>query len=312
MKALSVLHPVLAIVLAPLLQGIIQRVKAWFAGRSGPPLLQSYRDLARLLRKGAVFSRTTTWVFRAAAPVVLATTLGALTLLPAGGLPALLPFQGDFLLLVYLLALGRFALILAALDTGSSFEGMGASREAAFGALAEPAVLLGLAAAIRATGELSLTGITASAGSGGWNASSPALLLVVVSMLAVFLAENARIPVDDPNTHLELTMIHEALILEYSGRHLALIEWAAALKLFAYSCAGLAIFFPWGIAEARDHVALLWALPALAVKLAVGGFALAFIETILAKMRIFRVPEFLATAFLLGVLAILVHLLLGA
>jgi formate hydrogenlyase subunit 4 len=128
----------------------------------------------------------------------------------------------------------------------------------------------------------------------------------------VSLAENARIPVDNPATHLELTMIHEALILEYSGRHLALLEWAASLKLFAYSCAGIALFFPWGIARANDQVALLWALPVLMAKLAVGGFALAVIETILAKMRIFRVPEFLATAFLLGVLALLVHLLLGA
>ena len=147
------------------------------------------------------------------------------------------------------------------------------------------------------------------------NLFASVLLLIAFAGLAftmVSLAENARVPVDNPATHLELTMIHEALILEYSGRHLALIEWAANLKLFAYSCAGLALFFPWGIAEANDHVALLWALPALVAKLAIGGFALAFIETILAKMRIFRVPEFLATAFLLGVLAILVHLLLGA
>jgi len=128
----------------------------------------------------------------------------------------------------------------------------------------------------------------------------------------VSLAENARIPVDNPATHLELTMIHEALLLEYSGRHLALMEWAAALKLFAYSCAGLALFFPWGVARENDYTALLFALPVLAAKLAVGGMLLAMIETILAKMRIFRVPEFLATAFLLGVLAILVHLLLGA
>ena len=140
----------------------------------------------------------------------------------------------------------------------------------------------------------------------------PGLAFAGVAFVMVSLAENARVPIDNPTTHLELTMIHEALILEYSGRHLALVEWAAALKLFAYSCAGLAIFFPWGVAEANDRAALAWALPALMAKLAAGGFLLALIETVLAKMRIFRVPEFLATAFLLGVLALLVHLLLGA
>ena len=140
----------------------------------------------------------------------------------------------------------------------------------------------------------------------------PSLAFAGVAFTMVSLAENARIPVDNPATHLELTMIHEALLLEYSGRHLALMEWAASLKLFAYSCAGLALFLPWGVAQANDQAALLLALPVLAVKLAVGGFLLALIETILAKMRIFRVPEFLATAFLLGVLALLVHLLLGA
>jgi formate hydrogenlyase subunit 4 len=302
MKALSVLHPVLAVVLAPLLQGIIQRVKAWFAGRSGPPLLQPYRDMARLLRKGAVFSRTTTWVFRAAAPVVLATTLGALTLLPAGGLPALLSFQGDFLLFVYLLALGRFALILAALDTGSSFEGMGASREAAFGALAEPAVLLGLAAAIRATGELSLTRITASAGSGGWSASSPALLLVVVSMLAVFLAENARIPVDDPNTHLELTMIHEVMILDHSGPDLALLEYAAALKLWVFGglIVGLAVPARAG-GPMMDLAAFLAGMLVLAVL--VGA-----IESSLARLRLLRVPQFLVGAAAASALALVLLL----
>jgi formate hydrogenlyase subunit 4 len=140
----------------------------------------------------------------------------------------------------------------------------------------------------------------------------PSLAFAGVAFTMVSLAENARIPVDNPATHLELTMIHEALLLEYSGRHLALMEWAASLKLFAYSCAGLALFLPWGVAEANDRWALAFALPVLAVKLAAGGFALALIETILAKMRIFRVPEFLATAFLLGVLALLVHQLLGA
>jgi formate hydrogenlyase subunit 4 len=302
MSAMTVLHPVLAVVVAPLLPSIIQRVKAWFAGRSGPPLLQPYRDLARLLRKGAVLSRTTTWVFRAAGPAVLATTLGALALLPAGGLPALLSFQGDFLLLVYLLALGRFALILAALDTGSSFEGMGASREAAFGALAEPAVLLGLAAAIRTTGELSLTGITAAAGSGDWKASNPALLLVVAALLAVFLTENSRIPVDDPNTHLELTMIHEVMILDHSGPDLALLEYAAALKLWVFG--GLLV----GLAVPARADTELVNLAAFLAGMFVLAVVVGALESSLARLRLFRVPQFLVGAAAASALALVLVL----
>jgi formate hydrogenlyase subunit 4 len=179
------------------------------------------------------------------------------------------------------------------------------------GFLAEPAFLMVLFTASLISSSTSLATIVGSLAHREL-AILPSLAFAGVAFMMVSLAENARIPVDNPTTHLELTMIHEAMLLEYSGRHLALMEWAAALKLFAYSCAGLALFFPWGVAQANDHAALLLALPALAAKLAVGGFALAVIETILAKMRIFRVPEFLATAFLLGVLALLVHLLLGA
>jgi formate hydrogenlyase subunit 4 len=197
------------------------------------------------------------------------------------------------------------------MDIGTAFGTLGARREMLVGFLAEPAFLMVLFTASLISSSTSLA-TTVSTLAHREFAILPSLAFAGLAFTMVSLAENARVPVDNPATHLELTMIHEALILEYSGRHLALIEWAASLKLFAYSCAGLAIFFPWGIAEANDHAALLWALPVLAVKLAIGGFVLALIETILAKMRIFRVPEFLATAFLLGVLAILVHLLLGA
>ncbi len=297
-RALAILHPLLAIVLAPLLPGVVRRVKAWFAGRSGPPLLQPYRDLARLIRKGAVFSRTTTWIFRAASSAVLAATLGAMILLPAGGVPALLSFEGDFLLLVYLLALGRFVLILAALDPGSSFEGMGASREAAFGALAEPAVLLGLAAAIRTTGALSLTGIMAAAKTGAWGAPGPALLLVVASLLAVFLTENSRIPVDDPATHLELTMIHEVMILDHSGPDLALLEYAAALKLWVLGglLVGLAVPARAGSPAVSLSVFL---AGMLALAVVVGA-----LESSLARLRLFRVPQFLVGAAAASALAL--------
>jgi formate hydrogenlyase subunit 4 len=197
------------------------------------------------------------------------------------------------------------------MDIGTAFGTLGARREMLIGFLAEPAFLMVLFTASLISHSTSLATIVASFAQRELTIL-PSLAFAGIAFTMVSLAENARIPVDNPATHLELTMIHEALILEYSGRHLALLEWAAALKLFAYSCAGLALFFPWGIARANDQVALLWALPVLMAKLAVGGFALAVIETMLAKMRIFRVPEFLATAFLLGVLALLVHLLLGA
>jgi formate hydrogenlyase subunit 4 len=236
--------------------------------------------------------------------------------LAAGIVPTLandLPFSpaADVIALVGIFALARVFLALAAMDIGTAFGSLGARREMFIGFLAEPALLMVFFTASLISGSTSLPTIVDTIAHREF-AIYPSLAFAGVAFVMVSLAENARVPVDNPATHLELTMIHEALILEYSGRHLALMEWAASLKLFAYSCAGLAIFFPWGIAEANDHMALLWALPALVVKLAIGGFLLALIETVLAKMRIFRVPEFLATAFLLGVLAILVHLLLGA
>src|SRR5438067_10509156 len=197
------------------------------------------------------------------------------------------------------------------MDVGTSFGTLGARREMLIGFLAEHALLMVLFSASMISKSTSLTTMVETLAHREL-AIYPSLGFAGVAFTMVSLAENARIPIDNPATHLELTMIHEALVLEYSGRHLALLEWAAALQLFAYSCAGLALFFPWGVAQANDHVALLWALPVLLGKLAVGGFLLAIIETVLAKMRIFRVPEFLATAFLLGVLAMLVHLLLGA
>src|SRR6185503_15831455 len=212
----------------------------------------------------------------------------------------------DAIALVGLFALARLFISLAAMDIGTSFGSMGARREMLFGFLAEPAFLMVLFTASLISSSTSLATIVSTLAHRELTIL-PSLAFAGVAFTMVSLAENARVPVDNPTTHLELTMIHE-----YSGRHLALVEWASALKLFAYSCAGLALFFPWGVAEANDHLALLWALPVLVVKLAVGGFLLALIETVLAKMRIFRVPEFLATAFLLGVLGLLVHLLLGA
>ena len=196
------------------------------------------------------------------------------------------------------------------MDLGTAFGTLGARREMLIGFLAEPALLMVLFSASLLSKSTSLTTIVETLAHREI-AIYPGLAFAGLAFAMVSLAENARVPVDNPATHLELTMIHEALILEYSGRHLALIEWAASLKLFAYSCIGLALFFPWGVAEAQAPLSMLLALPALVLKLAVGGFALALLETLSAKMRIFRAPEFLATAFLLAVIGILVHLLLA-
>jgi formate hydrogenlyase subunit 4 len=216
----------------------------------------------------------------------------------------------DAIALVGLFALARIFVSLAAMDIGTAFGSMGARREMLIGFLAEPALLMVLFCASMISKSTSLTTIVETLAHRDF-VIYPGLAFAGVAFAMVALAENARVPVDNPATHLELTMIHEALILEYSGRHLALLEWAASLKLFAYSCIGLALFFPWGVAEASEPLAMLLALPVLVGKLAVGGFVLALLEAASAKMRIFRVPEFLGTAFLLAVIAMLVHLLLS-
>jgi formate hydrogenlyase subunit 4 len=300
-----------ALVVAPLLAGWVNQCRAWLQNRSAPPLLQPFRQLHKLFWKESVVAHDATSLYRVAPYVIFGCMLLASMIIPTISTNLPLAPAADAIALVGVFALARLFISLAAMDIGTAFGTMGARREMLIGFLAEPAFLMVLFTASLISNSTSLATIVASLAHRELTIL-PSLAFAGVAFTMVSLAENARIPVDNPATHLELTMIHEALVLEYSGRHLALLEWAAMLKLFAYSCAGLALFFPWGVAEANDHVALLLALPVLLGKLAVGGFALALIETILAKMRIFRVPEFLATAFLLGVLALLVHLLLGA
>jgi formate hydrogenlyase subunit 4 len=300
-----------ALVVAPLLMGWVNQCRAWLQNRSAPPLMQPFRLLHKLFWKESVVAHDATALYRVAPYVVFGCMLLASMIIPTISTNLPLAPAADAIALVGLFALARLFISLAAMDIGTAFGTMGARREMLIGFLAEPAFLMVLFTASLISSSTSLATIVASLAHRELTIL-PSLAFAGVAFTMVSLAENARIPVDNPATHLELTMIHEALVLEYSGRHLALMEWAAALKLFAYSCAGLALFFPWGVAEANDHAALLLALPVLLGKLAVGGFLLALIETILAKMRIFRVPEFLATAFLLGVLALLVHLLLGA
>ncbi|MCX5758013.1 MAG: NADH-quinone oxidoreductase subunit H, partial [Candidatus Hydrogenedentes bacterium] len=232
MSILPVINFVLALLLAPVLLGVINKTKAFFAGRKGQPLLQAYSDLWKLLHKGAVYSRTTTWVFRAGPVVGLACVIVAAAIAPFGGARGLFAFPCDLILLAYLFGVMRFFTVLAALDTGSSFEAMGASREVQFSALAEPALLLGLAAIARLTGLYSLSDMFPALSMATYVHFGPVVVLIASAFLIVFLAENARIPVEDPNTHLELTMIHEVMVLDHSGPDFAFILYGAALKLW--------------------------------------------------------------------------------
>ncbi|MFA5042439.1 MAG: NADH-quinone oxidoreductase subunit H [Kiritimatiellia bacterium] len=299
MNAISWIHMAVALVLAPLLLGAINRTKARIAGRAGAPLLQLYFDLWKLLRKGAVYSRATTWVFRAGPPIGLAAVLGALLLTPFGKSGAVLAFGGDLVLFAYWLGLMRFVTVLAALDTGSSFEGMGAGREVFFSALAEPAFLLGMLGLARATDALSLSTILPGISAATWLAAGPALALIAAAWLVVLLAENARIPVDDPNTHLELTMIHEVMVLDHGGPDLALILYGAALKLWVMSALLVSLLTPirYGVAW-QDALVFLGGMLILAV-------GIGLIEGAMARLRLTRVPQLLMGALALAALALM-------
>lgn len=295
----SMLHIALALILAPLLPGIVNRTKAFFAGRTGRPVWQLYADLWKLLQKGAVYSRTTTWVFKAGPMLGLTAVVLALTLTPFGAAPSLLGFPGDVIMFAYLLGLMRFFTVLAALDTGSSFEGMGGAREVFFAALAEPAFLLGLIALVYKTSSLQLSEILQSVSGPMWLTAGPALALIAVSWLVVFLAENSRIPVDDPNTHLELTMIHEVMILDHSGPDLAWIEYGAALKLWVMGALLVTLVVPARAGAGwLNDLAFLGGLGALAVIVGV-------IESSMARLRLNRVPQLLVGATALAVLAVI-------
>ena len=292
----------IAVALAPLLVGWVNQCRAWLANKSAPSLFLPYRTIRKLFAKDAVVAENASAIFRTMPYIVFGAMCCAAAIVPS--LATAMPFAraADAIALVGLFALARVFMALAAMDIGTAFGSLGARREMFVGFLAEPALLMVLFTASLISGSTSLTTIVDTLAHREL-AIYPSLAFAGVAFTMVSLAENARIPVDNPATHLELTMIHEAMILEYSARHLALIEWAAALKLFNYSCIGLALFFPVGIAAAGDGwQAILGAAPMLIVKLAIGGALLALIETLSAKMRIFRAPEFLGTAFLLAVL----------
>ena len=297
----SILHVLLALAAAPLLLGVVSRTKAVFGGRHGPPFLQTYYDIAKLLRRGAVYSRTTTWVFRAAPVVGLAAVLAAVAVVPLGGVRGLLAFGGDIILLAYVLGLMRFMTVLAALDTGSAFEGMGASREVQFSLLAELALLLSLAALAACTHSLGLSDIYARLfGHADAAAASlgPAAVLITAAMLIVLLTENARIPVDDPDTHLELTMIHEVMALDHGGVDLGFILYASSLKLWVFSALLVGVALP--LRTGRPVVDLLAGVGGVFLT----AIAIGVIESTMARLRLLRVPELLAVASVLAIIAV--------
>ena len=291
------IHPLLAIMFAPLLFGIINKTKACFGGRKGVPWLQLYYDVFKLLRKGAVYSKTTTWIFRTGPTVGLAAVFVAILILPCAGVPGSLSFSGDLMLFVYLFGLMRFVTMLAALDTGSSFEGMGASREAWFATLAELPLFLCLIVLAQKTAGLSLTAIY---GALSWQVlwANPGLLLVAIALFVVFLTENARIPVDDPNTHLELTMIHEVMVLDHGGPDFAFILYGVALKLWALGTLAVGMFLP-------TYGATLW----INIAYFLGGMMLlavvvGIVESITARIKLINIPQLLIGAATFAILAL--------
>jgi formate hydrogenlyase subunit 4 len=307
----QVLEVIAALAAAPLFVGWVNQCRAWLQNRSAPSLWLPYRAIRKLFHKDAVLAEHASSLFRVTPYVVVGSMV-----LAAGIIPSMstgLPFStaADAIALVGLLAVARVFISLAAMDIGTAFGSLGARREMMVGFLAEPALLMVIFVASLISATTALPAITESLATRQL-AIHPSLAFTAVAFTMVLLAENARIPIDNPATHLELTMIHEAMLLEYSARHLALLEWAAALKLFNYATIGFALFIPWGVsAGGGGLVALLAAIGLLGVKLAIAGAGLAFIETLSAKLRVFRAPEFLAIAFLFGVLGLLVRLLLG-
>lgn len=312
-RAMHVMVPVVLIVvqlimllaLAPFIVGVIRKVKARLQCRRGAGFFQPYADLAKLFRKQPVRSSTTSWIFTAAPYIVFASTVAAGLLMPVFLSHTPLNFAGNIIALVYLLALGTFFLILAGLDAGSAFGGMGSSREAVIATLAEPAMMLSILAIALTAGSTNLSTIVhQSALLEDVVLAPPAHLMALAAMFIVTLAETGRVPVDNPATHLELTMIHEAMLLEYSGRYLALMEWAAGIKLLVFLTLIVNVFAPWGIATSVAPVALATGAVVYVLKVAGLAVVIGVIESMFAKLRLFRVPELLGAAFILALLAL--------
>ena len=302
---LVVAQIVMLLALSPLIIGVIRKVKARLQCRRGAGVLQPYADLAKLFRKQPVVSSTTSWVFTATPYIVFASTLAAGLLVPIFVSQNPFNFAGNVIALVYLLALGTFFLILAGLDAGSTFGGMGSSREAIVATLAEPAMMLSIFAIALTAGSTNLSTIVhKTALMEGIITAPPPHLMALVAFFVVALAETGRVPVDNPATHLELTMIHEAMLLEYSGRYLALLEWAAGIKLLVFLSVIANVFAPWGIATSVTPASLAMGMVVYAVKVSGLAVVIGVIESMFAKLRLFRVPELLGAAFILSLLAL--------
>jgi formate hydrogenlyase subunit 4 len=294
---------------APLFAGWVKMVKCWFQGRTAPSLFQPLRDIRKLLSKDVTLAENASWIFRFTPYLVFGVTVMAGGIIPVLSMDLPLSAIADVIALVALFAIARFFTALAGMDIGTAFGGMGSSREMTIASLAEPAMLMAVFA-------VSLVGKSTSLSQMSYAISQvhsmlrPSLVFALIAFILIALAETGRVPVDNPATHLELTMIHEAMILEYSGRHLALIEWAGMMKLYLFTALGIASFSPWGIAQSDDAASVLLSFPVLLFKLFIVGLGLVLIETGLAKMRIFRVTEFLGSAFLFATLGMLSYFML--
>lgn len=300
----EILQIAVLLFMAPLFAGWVKMVKCWFQGRTSQSLFQPYRDIRKLLSKDVAIAENASWIFRFTPYLVFGVCIMAGGIIPVISTDLPLTATADVIALVALFAIARFFTALAGMDIGTAFGGMGSSREMTIASLAEPAMLMAVFAVSLVAKSTSLSQMAIIV-SHGHSLLRPSLVFALLAFILIALAETGRVPVDNPATHLELTMIHEAMILEYSGRHLALIEWAGMMKLFLFVTLGISSFFPWGIAQTDDLTAVLAAFPVLLFKLGIVGVGLILIETGLAKMRIFRITEFLGSAFLFATLGML-------
>jgi formate hydrogenlyase subunit 4 len=302
----------LVLLFSPLITGFSRTMKARLQMRKGPGILQPYRDLYKLFRKGMVVPETASWIFSATPYVLFATTLLAGLLIPTVSAQAPLSMIGGVLAVVYLLALGRFFLALGGLDTGSSFGGLGSSREMTISAIAEPALMLAVFTVALSAGSTNLSLMAHAAVGQSWRFLAPSQMLAFAALFIVLIAETGRIPVDNPATHLELTMIHEAMILEYSGPYLGLIEWSAWMKQMVLMTLLMNVFFPYGLSADGSPAGMILSISLFVFKLALLSLAVVLVESTNAKMRLFRVPELLAVAFVLSALALISTFLFGS
>jgi formate hydrogenlyase subunit 4 len=306
---IEMLQVLILLAAAPVFAGWVRMLKCWSQGRSSAGIFQPYRDMTRLFSKDIVLAENASWIFRFTPYLVFGTAVLAGGIIPILSVDLPLGATADVIVIVGLFAIARFFTALAGLDIGTAFGGMGSSREMTIASLAEPAMLMAIFTMSLASRTTSLSHM-AEAILSGQPVLRPSIVFAMLAFILIALAETGRIPVDNPATHLELTMIHEAMILEYSGRHLALIEWASMMKLFLFVMLGIAAFAPWGIAVSGDLFSMPAAFLFMALKLLVAGIALVLIETGLAKMRLFRLTEFLGAAFLLATLGMLAYFIL--